>query len=77
MEPYADGLMGILTKQGSRAIDITPEISDFAGALVWEHRDPFDRIIAATSIVSKLPLMSADKIFDELSSRKDWPGRIW
>ena len=29
-----------------------------------EHRDPFDRIIIAQSIVEAIPLLSADKVFD-------------
>ena len=77
MEPYADDLIGKLAAQGTRPIAITAEISDLAGALAWDHRDPFDRIIAATSIHLGLPLISADIAFDELSSLKDWPGRIW
>jgi PIN domain nuclease of toxin-antitoxin system len=29
-----------------------------------EHRDPFDRIIIAQSIVEAIPLLNADKVFD-------------
>jgi len=77
MEPYAEGLMNIVAIQGATAIAITPEISDLAGALDWTHRDPFDRMIAATSISLKIPLISADASFDDLADRKDWPGRVW
>jgi PIN domain nuclease of toxin-antitoxin system len=44
-----------------------------AGSLVWEHRDPFDRMIAAQSLRRGLPLVSADAVFDAV------PGvhRIW
>jgi PIN domain nuclease of toxin-antitoxin system len=56
---------------------LTADISQFAGLLEWDHRDPFDRMIAATSILLRIPLMSADEAFDQLSDRKDWPGRVW
>ena len=35
-----------------------------AGRLDWPHRDPFDRMIAATAIALDLPLLSADAAFD-------------
>jgi PIN domain nuclease of toxin-antitoxin system len=77
MAPYVADLGEILTRQGADAIAITTAIADLAGALEWDHRDPFDRMIAATSITLKLPLISADEAFDQLSARKDWPGRVW
>jgi PIN domain nuclease of toxin-antitoxin system len=41
------------------------------------HRDPFDRIIAATAIISNLKLLSADPVFDSLEPRAGLAGRIW
>ncbi len=77
MEPYAEHLLDIVSRQGATAVALTAEISDLACALDWNHRDPFDRMIAATAIQLKLPLISADAAFDQLSGRADWPGRIW
>ena len=77
MEPHAEGLSELMLEQGIAALAISSEIADLAGALFWDHRDPFDRIIAATSITLKLTLMSADEAFDQLADRKDWPGRVW
>ena len=37
-----------------------------------EHRDPFDRMIIAQSIVEKMPLLSADKIFDSYPVNNIW-----
>lgn len=37
-----------------------------------EHRDPFDRIIIAQSIVEVIPLLSADKIFDRYPVERIW-----
>ena len=77
MAPHAPNLSTILAAQSADSIAVTATIADFAGALDWNHRDPLDRMIAATSIVLQLPLISADVTFDELSDRKDWPGRVW
>jgi len=76
-KPYAENLAAVLSEQGGRLVNVDGDIAQIAGLLDWDHRDPFDRIIAATSIVLKLPLISADVAFDELSSREDWPGRVW
>ncbi|MGI8937529.1 MAG: PIN domain-containing protein [Iamia sp.] len=32
-----------------------------AGLLRWEHRDPFDRIIAAQCMLESVPLVTADR----------------
>ena len=41
-------------------IAITMEHAAIAGALQWEHRDPFDRILAAQAIAADLTLVTAD-----------------
>jgi PIN domain nuclease of toxin-antitoxin system len=37
-----------------------------------EHRDPFDRIIIAESIVEEIPLLSADKVFERYPVERIW-----
>jgi PIN domain nuclease of toxin-antitoxin system len=37
-----------------------------------EHRDPFDRITIAQSIVEEMPLLSADRVFDRYPVNKIW-----
>lgn len=44
-----------------------------AGLLDWSHRDPFDRIIAATALAMGLVLISTDRAFDSLPDLQ----RIW
>lgn len=77
MEAHVGQLPHLLTQQQGRVATLTPEIAVLAASLDWNHRDPFDRMIAATSILLRTPLISADEAFDELSIRKDWPGRVW
>lgn len=77
MAPHAGRLSDLLSMQGIKILPISAQIADIAGALEWVHRDPFDRIIAATALDLKLHLLSADEIFDQLSGRADWPTRYW
>jgi PIN domain nuclease of toxin-antitoxin system len=38
----------------------------------WSHRDPFDRMIAATALSGGDILISADTTFDSLPLRRVW-----
>jgi PIN domain nuclease of toxin-antitoxin system len=40
--------------------------------LPFHHKDPFDRLIVATSLVEKLTLVSADAIFDAYGVTRLW-----
>ena len=48
-----------------------------AGVIEWRHRDPFDRLIAATAIELGYPLVSKDEEFDALVGTPGWARRIW
>ena len=37
-----------------------------------EHKDPFDRLLAAQSLVEKLPLVSKDRVFDYYGVERLW-----
>ncbi len=73
MQPHVENLPALLERQGGRVASLTPQISLQAAMMVWEHRDPFDRILAATAFDLGVPLISADAVFDTM------PGlnRIW
>ena len=43
----------------------------------WPHRDPFDRVIAATATELACAVVSRDTAFDTLEGRFGWRGRIW
>lgn len=40
--------------------------------LALHHRDPFDRLIIAQSLVEKMPVVSKDKQFDEYGVKRIW-----
>ncbi|MFZ2957391.1 MAG: type II toxin-antitoxin system VapC family toxin [Candidatus Ozemobacteraceae bacterium] len=41
-------------------------------SLPFHHRDPFDRILAAQSLVEELSLVSVDPLFDKYCIRRLW-----
>ena len=43
-----------------------------AGALPWEHRDPWDRLLAAQAEIEACGLLSADAVFDTLDVGRCW-----
>lgn len=62
-----------VAEQGGLWAEFTPEIALLAGTLNWPHRDPFDRMLAATALVHGWELISADTAFDSLTGLR----RIW
>lgn len=55
----------------SKAVEVVPVDTDLwlaSVALEWEHRDPADRVIAATALQRNVPLLTKDQILH------DWGG---
>ena len=40
--------------------------------LVWHHRDPFDRLLAAQAIEQELDVVSRDPVFEEYGVQRIW-----
>ncbi len=77
MEPFIGRLPELLQEQGGIAAALTPEICLAAAMMDWAHRDPFDRLLAATAMQNGIPIISADAIFDELAGNQLWIARFW
>ena len=73
MESRLPGLIGASDWQFAKLCSVTPEIAHLAGTMAWPHRDPFDRLIAATALVHGWVLVSADTAFDTLIGLR----RVW
>lgn len=43
-----------------------------AGRLTGDHRDPFDRIIAAQALADDIPILSKDPKLDSFGIRRIW-----
>jgi PIN domain nuclease of toxin-antitoxin system len=48
-----------------RTINITQEHALRAGELPLHHRDPFDRMFIAQSLVERMTLLTADRVFQK------------
>ncbi len=72
MYRWLDQMDMLIEAQGSRVAPFTPGIVLQAGTLDWPHRDPFDRMIAATARVMDVTLISADPVFDGMGLRRVW-----
>ncbi len=53
-------------------LPITPQHASQVSRLPFHHRDPFDRMLIAQSIVENTPILSADKAFDAYSIDRRW-----
>lgn len=47
----------------ARTLPISSNHALLAGRLAWEHRDPFDRLLAAQSVIEQMPLVTSDSAF--------------
>ena len=67
----ADGLIHgyaeHLDRAGIDELAITSRHALLAGSLDWTHRDPFDRMIAAQSMIESMSLVTADVTFGGLA----------
>ena len=67
--PHVPDLIPLAKAQGLDMATLDAEICSIAGSLDWVHRDPFDRMLAATALHYRIPIISADSIFDGIVTR--------
>ncbi|WP_293169773.1 type II toxin-antitoxin system VapC family toxin [Oceanithermus sp.] len=74
--PEAGGLLldyrKLLGEMGLLDLPIHTEHALLAGSMVGDHRDLFDRILAAQARLENLTIISADPAFDALGVRRLW-----
>lgn len=68
--PQATALLASFEPQvhrlGATLLDITAGHALLAGGLDWEHRDPFDRMLAAQALSDSHVLVTRDQAFSSL-----------
>lgn len=57
---------------GIKVLDIKPKHVFYVEKLYFHHRDPFDRILIATTITEKLKIISIDEVFDKYKVKRIW-----
>jgi PIN domain nuclease of toxin-antitoxin system len=61
-----------VTAAGYQLLSVSTEHALRAGHLSGDHKDPFDRMIAAQAIHEDIPLLSKDTQFDLFGIRREW-----
>jgi len=69
MVTFIGQLPSLLQSQGGVIAAFGPLICLEAGMMDWAHRDPFDRLLAATARHGTHLLVSADMVFDGIVTR--------
>jgi PIN domain nuclease of toxin-antitoxin system len=69
MTSYVDRLLPLAESQQAHVISLEPEDCLMAGTMEWPHRDPFDRFLAASALRRRIPIVSADTVFDAVLTR--------
>ena len=62
----AEDYLEILRQLGADELPIRTKHAHYAGQIEWDHRDPFDRLLAAQALIDDLTLISNDSAFQSL-----------
>jgi PIN domain nuclease of toxin-antitoxin system len=62
----------VLSAMRFTALPLQLEHARLAGSLVSPHKDPFDRMLAAQSLLEGLTLVSNDAVFDSMLVTRLW-----
>ena len=68
----AENFISEVTAAGYLLLPISPEHALRAGLLPGDHKDPFDRMLAAQAIHENIPLLSNDSQLDVFGVRREW-----
>ncbi len=71
-EKLEQDYLDVMEDAGYTLLGIDTESALRAGRLLAEHRDPFDRMIAAQALGQDIPVLSPDPQLDQLGLRRIW-----
>jgi len=69
---YKFSLVNEAAQEGWRELGLNTEMMEAAGKLALEHRDPFDRILAAQAMAEGIPIISIDDKLDLFGIERLW-----
>jgi PIN domain nuclease of toxin-antitoxin system len=64
--------LDVMEDAGYTPLAIDTESALRAGRLVADHKDPFDRMIAAQALALDIPILSPDPQLDQFGVRRIW-----
>jgi PIN domain nuclease of toxin-antitoxin system len=68
----ADTFVQTMEVQGIEILPVSAEHARLAGLIPGDHRDPFDRMLAAQSEIEEMPLVTADPAFKAFGTKVVW-----
>lgn len=71
-EPSRIFLEREISRNNMQLLPITLEHATAVETLPLHHRDPFDRLLIAQAMSEKIPIVSADAIFDQYPVSRLW-----
>ena len=69
--------VGIISAEGFEPLPITLPHALLSGGLDTDHRDPFDRMLMAQSLIDDLVLVSNEEPFDRIRHEGQGMKRLW
>ena len=69
---YAQRLSAIYTDFDYQPLSLSALHAELAGNFPSAHKDPFDRLLAAQSVVENMPIMTVDAKLRELGAEVVW-----
>ena len=69
--------LGIVAREGFAPLPVSLSHALLAGTLDTDHRDPFDRMLIAQSLLDGLALVSNEERFDGVGHAGRTVGRVW
>ena len=71
-KPFEQFIPEQLTRNGFQVLALTVAHTAKVAALPLHHRDPFDRMLVAQSLVENLPLLSSDETLNAYGIQRLW-----
>jgi PIN domain nuclease of toxin-antitoxin system len=65
-------LRSILEKLGATELDISSRHTRLAGQFDTNHKDPFDRLLAAQAVIEGVSLISKDEVMSNFPLVRVW-----
>ena len=65
-------LRAALRRNAVEELPVTHGHAEYAALLDWEHRDPWDRLLAAQALLENCALVSVDRVFDATAVARRW-----
>jgi PIN domain nuclease of toxin-antitoxin system len=71
-EKLEQNYLAVMEEAGYELLPIDTASALRAGRLIAEHKDPFDRMIAAQALALDVAILSPDPQFDQFGVRRIW-----